>query len=102
VSDFLAILAVGLGTYASRAVFIVALAKRRIPDPVAVALSYVAPSVIGALIVALLIDTDGSVLIGGPELAGFAVGGLVAYLTRSHTLTLIAGMGAYWLARALT
>ena len=100
-SDFLAIVAVGLGTYASRALFIVALANRAIPTPVLQALQYVGPAVLASLIVALLIDAEGRVAIGAPELAALAVGGGVAYRTRNHILTLIVGMGVFWLVRAL-
>lgn len=99
--DLLAILLVGLGTYFSRAVFILALANRQIPDPVMVALQFVAPAVLGALIVALLTDSDGKVAIGAPELAAFAVGGLVAHRTRNHIWTLFAGMSVFWVVRAL-
>lgn len=101
-SDFIAVLIVGIGTYFSRAVFILALANRKIPEPVLVSLQFVAPSVLAALIVALLIDEGGGVAIGLPELAGFSVGGGVAHKTRNHVWTLIAGMGAFWLVRALT
>ena len=100
-TDFLAILVVGVGTYASRAVFILALANRRIPDPVLVALQFVGPAVLAALIVALLMDADGTVAIGVPEVAAFVVGGAVAYRTRNHIFTLIAGMTVFWLVRAL-
>jgi branched-subunit amino acid transport protein len=100
-TDFLAIVAVGVGTYVSRGIFILALANKRIPDPVLVALQFVAPAVLGALIVALLIDSDGNVAIGVPEASAFVVGGAVAYKTRNHILTLFAGMGVFWLIRAL-
>lgn len=96
-----AILVVGLGTYLSRASFILALAKRRIPDPVLVALQFVAPAVLAALVVALLIEEGGSVAIGTPEIAAFLAGGVVARLTKNHILTLIAGMGVFWMVRAL-
>jgi branched-subunit amino acid transport protein len=100
-SDLLAVVIVGLGTYASRSVFILALANRRIPDPVLVALQFVAPAVLAALIVALLIDSDGNVAVGVPEAAAFLVGGAVAWRTRNHIYTLLAGMGVFWLVRAL-
>ncbi len=99
--DLLAIVIVGMGTYFSRALFIVVLANRRIPDPVLVSLQFVAPAVLAALVVALLIDEDGAVAIGIPELAAFAVGGGVAYKTRSHIWTLVAGMTVYWVVRAI-
>jgi branched-subunit amino acid transport protein len=100
VNDFLATVVVGFGTYVFRAVFIVALAKRRIPEVVLVALKYVGPAVLGALIVALLTDSDGNVQIGVPEVAAFVVGGVTAHRTRSHIWTLFAGMATYWVVRA--
>jgi branched-subunit amino acid transport protein len=51
--------------------------------------------------VALLIDSDGNVAIGVAEVSAFVVGGAVAYKTRNHILTLIAGMVVFWLVRAL-
>jgi branched-subunit amino acid transport protein len=98
VSDFAAILVVGIGSYLSRVVFIVSLSQRKIPDNVLVALQFVAPAVLASLIVALLVDGEGNVAIGAPELAGLVVAGTVAYRTRSHVWTLIAGMGVFWLA----
>ena len=98
---FLATVVVGMGTYLSRSIFILALARRRIPDPALVALQFVAPAVLGALIVALLIDEDGSVAIGIPEVVALAVGAGVAYRTRNHILTLVVGMGVFWVVRAL-
>lgn len=97
----IAMVVVGLGTYASRSVFILALANRRIPDSVLVTLQFVAPAVLSALVIALLITDDGSVAIGIPELSAFAVGGVTAYKTRNHIYTLIAGMAVFWIVRAL-
>lgn len=97
----LAVVIVGLGTYLSRSVFILALANRRIPEGVTVALQFVAPAVLAALVVAFLTDSSGSVAIGIPELSAFAVGGLVAHRTRNHILTLISGMTVFWVVRAL-
>lgn len=100
-SALVAMVAVGIGTYVSRAIFILALANKKIPDAVLVALQFVAPAVLSALVVALLINDDGSVAIGAPELAAFAVGGGVAYRTHNHIYTLIAGMTVFWVVRAL-
>ena len=100
-SDFVAIVVVGIGTYISRIVFIVSLSQRKIPDPVLVALQFVAPAVLASLVVALLVDGEGNVAIGAPELAGLVVGSAVAYRTRSHIWTLIAGMGVFWLVELL-
>lgn len=98
---FIATVIVGIGTYLSRSIFILALAKKNIPNSVLVALQFVAPAVLGSLIIALLIHEDGSVAIGIPEVAALAVGGFVAYRTRNHILTLVIGMATFWVVRAL-
>lgn len=100
-TTFIASVIVGIGTYLSRSIFILALARRRIPENVLVVLQFVAPAVLGALVVALLIDSDGSVAIGIPEISALALGGLVTYKTRNHILTLIVGMTVFWVVRAL-
>ena len=91
----MAIVLVGLGTYACRAVFILAFANRKIPDSVLSTLQYVAPATLSALIVTLLIDNDGSLAIGIPEAASLISGAVVAYFTRNHVYTLMAGMGGF-------
>jgi branched-subunit amino acid transport protein len=101
VSDFAAIVVVGIGTYISRALFIVSLSGRRIPDGVRVALQFVAPAVLAALVVALLTDSAGQVNIGLSEISGLLVGAVVAFKTRSHIWTLVAGMAAFWLVDLL-
>lgn len=93
---FIAILLVGLGTYVSRAIFIVALADREIPPRILDALDYVAPAVLSALVIALMVDDDGSVALGVPEALAFVVGAAVAWKTRSLIYTVLAGMGAFW------
>jgi branched-subunit amino acid transport protein len=94
---FFAILIVGLGTYASRSVFILALADREIPPRVTRALEYVGPAVLGSLVIALLIDGEGNVAIGVPEGSAFFAAALVAWKTSNLIYTLMAGMAAYWL-----
>lgn len=98
---FLTAVAVGIGTYLMRSSFILALARRRIPDQVVVALQFVAPAVLSALVVALLVDGDGTVAVGVPEASALGAGGLVAYKTRNHILTLVVGMVVFWVIRAL-
>ncbi len=98
---FLAIVLTGLGTYASRAVFIVALGQRRFPPLILRVLEYVAPAVLGALVVSMLTTADGTVLIGLPELAGLACAAAVAWTTRNHIFTLLAAMVVFWTLRSL-
>lgn len=98
---FLSTVVAGVGTYLSRSVFILALARTRIPDNIRLALDFVAPAVLGALIITLLIDDSGSVAMGIPEVSALAVGGATTYKTRNHILTLVLGMTVYWVVRAL-
>lgn len=100
-TTFIASVVVGLGTYASRAGFILALAKRRIPESVMVSLQFVAPAVLAALVIAVLTNEDGTVAIGVPELGAFLAGGATVYKTRNHILTLVVGMSVFWALRAL-
>lgn len=98
---FLSSVVAGVGTYLSRSVFILALARRRIPANIRLALEFVAPAVLGALVITLLIDDAGSVAVGIPEVSALTVGGVVTYKTRNHILTLVLGMTVYWVVRAL-
>lgn len=100
-TTFLAILITGVGTYLSRAVFILALAQRRFPPLALRALEYVAPAVMGALIVTMLTTPQGEVMIGVPEIAGLASAALVAQRTRNHVLSLVAALASFWFAGAL-
>lgn len=100
--ELFAILAVGLGTYLTRAVLILSLADRTLPDVVLATLRYVAPAVLASLVVAMLIDANGEIAIGVAELGAFVLAGVVAHRTRNHVFTLMVGMAVYWLVRAST
>ncbi len=97
----LVILAVGVGTYLTRSVFIVALANRRIPPLVLTALEFVAPAVLAALVVSLVVDVNGGLDVAAPEIAGLLVGGTTVYLRRNFLLAAALGMTAFWVVRAL-
>ncbi|UTW45383.1 AzlD domain-containing protein [bacterium SCSIO 12696] len=94
-SPLLAIVIVGLGTYACRAVFILAFANRKMPEALQRALQYVAPATLSALLVTLLIDKDGNLVITIAEVAGLAAAAVVAHFTRNHVFTLVVGMGVF-------
>ena len=98
---FLSILATGCGTYFSRSVFILALAKRRVPPRVVAAMEFVVPAVFGALIATLMVSAEGEIAIGIPEAAGLATATAVAAISRSHIYTLVGGMAVFWLCRLL-
>lgn len=100
-SAFLAIVVVGIGTFVSRAVFIVGLANRTIPPAVLRMLEYVGPATLAALIVAMM-TADGRVQAGWPEVVGLASAAAVGLRTRNLTVILLVGMTAYWLVRAIS
>ncbi len=95
-SVLLAIVVVGIGTYAMRAVFIVALAQRSFPVLALRTLEYVAPAVMGALIVSMLTTSEGAVDVGIPEIAGLASAALVAARTRNQIYALLSAMTVFW------
>ena len=92
-----AILLAGAGTYLCRALFIIAMARRRFPPLALRALEHVAPAVLGALVVSMLTTLEGEVLLGVPETAGLLTAVLVAWRTRNHVYTLVAAMLVLWL-----
>jgi branched-subunit amino acid transport protein len=94
---------VGAITYAMRAGVILALADRELPPIVARALRFVAPAVLSALVISLIANpASPRVGITGPELAGLAVAGPVAWASRNLLVTVGAGMVTFWTLLALT
>ena len=97
----LAILISGLGTYACRALFIVAVSQRRFPPLLLRALEYVAPAVMAALVVSLLAGDVSQLDVVGAELGGLTCAALTAWRTRDPIATLCAGMLGFWLLSAI-
>ncbi len=98
----LAVLGVGMITYAMRAGLILVLADTELPAPLLRALRFVAPAVLAALTVSLLANPDapnrGITL---AEIAGLAVAVAVAGRTKNLIVTLATGMSTFWLVLAL-
>ena len=92
-----AIIVTGIGSYLMRAFFIFALAHYAFPPSLLRALEYVAPAVMGALVVSMLTNTDGELVAGLPEVIGLMAAALVAKLTGNHILSLVTGMLTFWL-----
>jgi len=103
VKAVLAIFLTGLGTYLFRALFIVALSGRRFPPVLLRALEYVAPAVMAALVVSMLVGAKAQpVPVSAAQLGGLGCAVLVAWKTRNHVVTLCAAMAVFWLLGALT
>lgn len=86
----------GLGTYAARAVFIVSVGDRHLPEGVERALRNVGPAVLAALTASLLTaDRLPEFLVSVPEVAGVVAGVVVAVWRRGLIPAFIAGVGVF-------
>lgn len=94
--SLIATVVVGVGTYLTRASFILALADRDIPIRIRTALSFVAPAVMAALVVSLTLGSESE---AGrfSELAALGVGGAVGWRTGSLVWVLVSGMASLWI-----
>ena len=93
------VVAVTVVTYAMRSVGILALAGRTLPPVVERALRHVGPAVLTAL-VADIAAGDGSgswPALSTAEALGLLAAGAVAWWRRSVVLSLVAGLGAFWI-----
>lgn len=90
----------GVATFFLRASFLVWIGQRPMPR-LERYLRYVPAAVLPALTVVALRGGHGDAGALVPRLVAAAVGGLVAWRTRSVLLTMVAGMATLWLARAL-
>ncbi len=94
---------VGVGTYLTRASFILALADRDLPPIVQRAMRSVGPAVLAALVAALVVGDSGIIGLWKPvELASLAAAAGVALRFHNLPAALAAGMGTLWLLRWLT
>lgn len=101
---WLAIIAIGIGTFVLRASFIELGSRFALPAPIARALRFLPAAVLSAIILpAILRGTEGGLYfgIGNPRLIAGAVAALVAWKTKSVLATLAAGMGTLWTMQAL-
>ena len=93
---------VGVGTYLTRASFILTLADRTLPPVLLRAMRNVGPAVLSALVASLVVGTEGlSALEISPETVALAIAGVVAWRTRNVVATLVAGMVAIWILQAI-
>jgi len=97
-SAWLVIVGVGLVTFLTRASFIVFADPQKFPRPFRLALAFVPPAVLAAIVVPGLLMPHGSVELGlaNPRwLAGLAAMA-IAVRTRSALATIAGGMAALW------
>jgi branched-subunit amino acid transport protein len=98
----LSILLIGVLTYLMRVAFI-GPSSLSLPPAVERALRFVPPAALAALIVPDLVGHNGALVLtlANPRLIAGVVALLVAWRTRRVALTLVIGMGVFWLLSAL-
>lgn len=102
-TNWLIVIAVGIGTYAARASFIAGLGERRFPEPLERALAYVAPAVFAAIVFPAVFLPDGALDIDpstNPRFLAALAAGLVAWWFKNVALVIVVGMGVLWLLQA--
>jgi branched-subunit amino acid transport protein len=96
---FLIFVGMALVTYFTRYAMIAALG-RDMPSPLRRWLGYVPPAVLAALITPAALAPQGHLQIG-PHVWATLAGAAVAWRSRSVLWTILGGMAAFWLLRAL-
>ncbi len=96
---WLTVIAAGVITYATRASFIAAGDRVKLPASVERALKYVGPASFAAIAAPAALGGDQFSEFGDdvPRLIAVTVAGLVIWRTRNVPASLIAGMGTLWM-----
>lgn len=103
-NEVLMIAGMALVTFAVRYPVMVLVGKIPLPQPVFRALRYVPPAVLAAIIIPEVVMDDSSriaLTLENSTLIAGIVAALVAWRTKNLLLTILLGMGALWLWRAL-
>ena len=100
---WLVILLAGLVTYATRLSFILLLDRIQVPDWFRRGLRFVPVAVLSAIVLPELTSPDGSLSLTwrNPQMAAGAVAILVAWRTKNMLLTILAGMAALFIFKAV-
>ena len=93
----------GLGTYAARSAFILALGQRTLPDPIERALRFVGPAVLAALATSLLTSPEGlgAYLRNVPEVVATVVAVVLAWKTRRFIVSFVGAVVALFALQLL-
>lgn len=93
---WLAIAAVGAGTYGLRASLILIFRGTPVPPVLERGFRYVGPAVLAALSVPGMLAPDGTLDLTGPRVPAAIVAVVVAWRTRSLLPTLLAGLAVFF------
>jgi branched-subunit amino acid transport protein len=102
-SVWLTIIGMALVTYFTRVTMIAALGRGEIPRPVTRGLRYVPPAVLTAIIAPGLLHPAGTfdLSLSNAHLIAGVVSMVVAWRTKNVFLTIVAGMGVFWVLEFL-
>lgn len=98
---WLVMIASGLLTFAARFSMLGLFQDRELPQLLKQVLTYVAPSVLAAIIIPDVLLIDGTVMVmDNPKILAFLLAMVAAALTRNVLVTISTGMIALWLITA--
>jgi len=101
---WVAVIIIGLGTYLTRLSFIGAFGEREMPPWMELPLRYVAPAVLGAIVLPAVVMPEGVIEFApaiNPRFAAAVIAGAVAYKWRNVSLVIGVGMASLWIIDAL-
>lgn len=101
---WVAVIVIGLGTYLTRLSFIGAFGERAMPAWMEVPLRYVAPAVLGAIVLPSVVMPDGVVDLvpaANPRFLAAVIAAAVAVRWRNVSVVIAVGMAALWVIDAL-
>jgi len=97
---WVAVVIIGVGTYLTRLSFIGAFGEREMPAWMEQPLRFVAPAVMGAIVLPEVVQPDGSLELlpsVNPRFLAAVFAAAVAYRWRNVSLVIAVGMGSLWL-----
>lgn len=97
---WLAVVIIGVGTYLTRLSFIGAFGEQAMPAWMERPLRYVAPAVMGAIVLPAVVQPEGVIELlpaANPRFIAGVVAAVVAYRWRNVSLVIVVGMGSLWL-----
>lgn len=97
---WIAVIIIGVGTYLTRLSFIGAFGEREMPKWMEQPLRFVAPAVMGAIVLPAVVQPDGVLEFlpsVNPRFLAAVIAAAVAYKWRNVSLVIAVGMGSLWI-----
>ena len=97
---WVAVIIIGIGTYLTRLSFIGAFGEREMPAWMEQPLRFVAPAVMGAIVLPAVVQPDGVIELlpsVNPRFLAAVIAAAAAYQWRNVSLVIAVGMGSLWI-----